>query len=243
LIGQFHVGSLTLQITDDKAPVQYENFKVELQKACWRFIFSKMKMGKYLSAKMQEELNKFCEQQTKYPFTVRNVYQMINFIIQTNGERMKTVVLEVFDTLTKNHAENQYIPKGWKTNSHYMINKKIIVPHVVDVEYHEDPRIKYADGRFNNVQVIEDFCKVLCMITGTNYDTLPSLYDHCRYGNDLTRNNKIIRETGTWYEWGFFRYKMFKAGTIHLEFLDKKVWEMLNRTVGELKGFQLPQSF
>jgi hypothetical protein len=49
------------------------------------------------------------------------------------------------------------------------------------------------------------------------------------------------REWGQWYEWGFFRVRGYKKGTMHFEFKDEKVWEKFNRKVAEIKGWALPK--
>ncbi len=50
-------------------------------------------------------------------------------------------------------------------------------------------------------------------------------------------------QTNTWYKWGFFEFKVFKKGTIHLKFIDNDVWYRLNKAYGELKGFSLPETY
>ena len=46
---------------------------------------------------------------------------------------------------------------------------------------------------------------------------------------------------GEWTTWGFFEVKGHKNGTMHFKFVDNKVWEMFNRKVAEIKGWQLPK--
>lgn len=54
-----------------------------------------------------------------------------------------------------------------------------------------------------------------------------------------------IYKTGTswgeWHDWGFFRVRGYKKGTMHFEFKDEKVWELFNRKVAEIKGWRLPE--
>ena len=45
--------------------------------------------------KLMEDLNKFVEQQTKVPFTRRNVYKMLDMIAQTHGQRMDQALVDV----------------------------------------------------------------------------------------------------------------------------------------------------
>ena len=46
---------------------------------------------------------------------------------------------------------------------------------------------------------------------------------------------------GKKYQWGFFEFKCYKKGTMHLRFLDKKVWETVNRAYAKIKGETLPE--
>lgn len=55
-------------------------------------------------------------------------------------------------------------------------------------------------------------------------------------------------ETNTWYsvlnnkgEPVFFDLKFYKKGTVHIKFIDMKVWELLNRKYAEIKGQVLPE--
>ena len=78
-----------------------------------------------------------------------------------------------------------------------------------------------------------DLMKAICFITGTDFNSIPSVYDI----------NKMEMESNTWYEWGFFFFKLYKKGTGHFKFKDEKVWEILNRTYAKIKGQVLPEKF
>src|SRR5690606_10622838 len=99
---------------------------------------------------------KFVEKQTNVPFTMKNVYKMIDMIIQTHSQRMDQVIIEVFDRMTKHYHDNRYNLEGWKTNSHYILNKKIIVPHIVEVGYRGEFSIPWSGY---NVDMVEDLIK------------------------------------------------------------------------------------
>jgi hypothetical protein len=70
-----------------------------------------------------------------------------------------------------------------------------------------------------------------------------------RYRKELEKKENISLEIihhppfewGQWYEWGFFRVRGYKKGTMHFEFIDEKVWELFNRRVAEIKGWRLPR--
>lgn len=207
-----------------------------------------------MTSKLKEELNKFVEKQKNVPFTMRNIYRMFEMVVGTHQERMNRVMVEVFDLLTERYHENRHHIEGWKTNSHYMVNQKFIIEGVSELDTWEAGRAKVRySGRS---EVIDDLVKALCYINGSKYiagDTLYNLFA----GKERTRINEngekvfwkdengravyIYKEWGTWYDWGFFKVKLFKKGTLHAQFLDRKVWEDFNRAVAKAKGYSLPE--
>ena len=73
--------------------ISHQQYKKSLQKYYWRIIFKKMNMEKYATKQLREQINKFIEQQESVPFTMFNIYRVIDLVIQTNGQRMNTALL------------------------------------------------------------------------------------------------------------------------------------------------------
>ena len=63
--------------------IDRDTFKKQLQKSAWHSVFNKMKMGKYVTQKVIGVLNSFIEKQSNVPFTVTNVYKMLEMIVGT----------------------------------------------------------------------------------------------------------------------------------------------------------------
>lgn len=141
-----------------------------------------------------------------------------------------------------------------------MLNQKFIVENVAKVNYSNQLEISSYSGNFEK---LKDLTKVLCNITGQNYDSIETIghspcnlteegyltvnglrvknYNNSSYGDRIMWYN--VFQTNTWYKWGFFEFKVFKKGTIHLKFIDDDVWYRLNKAYGELKGFSLPETY
>lgn len=213
----------------DSSSITRNFFKKDLQKNAWHHIFSMLKMNKYLTTKVQETINKFVNKQVHVPFTVSNVYRMIDLIMQTNGQRMEQALVEAFDLICSFSAENSTAGEKWKTNSDYKLNKKFIVPYMT--KYDARWASGYVELDYSGYNRLDDINKALCYLTGTNYDDLPSLQS--QFGV------KTAKEWGVWYDWSFFEVKGFKKGTMHFQFKDPKVLEMFNLTVAKIKGWQL----
>jgi len=230
--GYFSV-QIGMSVTDREKPVQRADFKKEMQKSGWKFIFAKMNLNKYATRGLNDDINKFVEEQTHIPFTMRNIYKMLEIAVGTTEQRMDKAILEVFDKVTQHYHENRFNVEGWKTNSHYLLNQKFIFPSMVDQDKWSWNKYHARPSSYANFDRIEDLVKALCYITGDNYDNFESLHQFLRADK---------AEYGQWAKWGYFNIKCFKKGTIHFEFLDKELWGRFNQRVAKIKGFPLYES-
>ena len=205
-------------------------FKKALQKSAWRSVFHKFNMNKYVTQKLMGDINKFVEQQTAVPFTVRNIYKMIDLIIGTHAERMDSVLTEAFDRICSFSSENSTAGEKWKTNSNYKVNQKFIVPYMCKNDMRWPSQ--YVDMNYSRYNELDDIVKALCHLKGMDYNITTSI-------NTFVRSFNM--EWGQWYSWGFFEIRGYKKGTMHFKFQSIKLWEDFNRKVGEIKGWQLPR--
>ena len=60
-----------------------------------------------------------------------------------------------------------------------------------------------------------------------------------KHFNSIIQYDDVI--FGTWFNWGYFRVKAFKKGTLHIEFLSEDLWAMFNQNIAKQKGFTLPE--
>ena len=217
---------------EDGTKITHEQYKKHLQKHYWKIIFRKLNMEKYATAQLRENINKFIEQQTHIPFTMGNIYRVLQIVVQTNSQRMLKALEEAFDTICSFSAENSTAGETWKTNANYMVNRKFIVPWITSYDFGK-MGLSYDSYTYSKVEKIEDVCKALCNITGRDYNEIGSLRECIRKSKDA--------DWGQWFTWGFFRCKGFKKGTMHFEFLDEDVWYKFNYEVSKLKGWNLPK--
>ncbi|MDD3040907.1 DUF4942 domain-containing protein [Bacteroides sp.] len=207
-------------------------FKKRLQRESWMFLFDKINMRKYVTSGVMEKINRFIELQTNIPFTMKNIYLMIDVIVQTNGQRMNQVLIDAFDKICSFSAENSTAGEKWKTNANYMVNRKFIMPYVCRYDTRwPGTSVELNYGFSGRGGGIDDIVKALCHLTGVNYDDTTDLYSFV---------NRMKMNWGQWYEWGFFRIRGYKKGTMHFEFVDEKVWMKFNIEVARSKGWELP---
>ncbi len=231
LTASFFNTSIALSFTNEKAEFTREEYKKELQKSAWKHIFSKMDMDKYATQSLKDDINRFVEKQTQVPFTMRNIFHMIQIVIGTHSQRMDKALIEVFDNLTKHYHDNRYSVEGWKTNSHYLVNEKFIMPYI-------SPQSRWGSGPAINERqsdIVDDFVKALCFLVGKNWT-----FDN-RFSYAVSTKEKPI-EWGQWFEFMFFDVKLFKKGTGHFKFKDRELWALFNQQIARIKGFPLPES-
>ena len=192
LKGHFN-SDLAMIINVVNFPTKRNEFKKELQKSGWDFIFRKLDLQKYATKGLKEDINKFVETQANIPFTMKNIYHMLEIVAGTTTQRMDKALLEVFDKLTSHHHENRYNVEGWKTNSHYVVSKKFILPYMCyqDQRYYKGESKIQCDYR-GNWDYVEDLLKALCYISGDNYETFGALRQWVSYGYKVITEKEVF---------------------------------------------------
>jgi hypothetical protein len=266
--GYFSSG-IAFECTQQGKKVKRNEFKKDLQKSGWLFIFEKLNMQKYATRGLKEDINKFVEKQEKVSFTMRNIYKMIEIVIGTQSSRMDKAMLEVFDKLTQHYDENRYNVEGWKTNKHYLMGEKFILPGMCYQDQRWDKGKSKISTNFGSYfELVDDLLKALCHLTGDNYDHFISLNHFIRYEYKIMENGKYISAEynhataddkikklkavgrnvkiqafepvyGQWFDWAYFEVKAYKKGTMHFKFKDRELWGKFNQHIAKLKGYPL----
>jgi hypothetical protein len=276
---EFSVGNVEIKMERGDNAVNKKQFAVALQKKAWKDLINKLNLEKYVTSQVMKDINTFCERQHNIPFTVKNIRKMFEILVGTKEETFKRSLVEAIDNFTKYTHENRYELPGWKTNKGHLLGKKIIVDNIVQLSYTRGLSLAYND----RYKKLNDLQKVLCNMTGTNFDEIKDLWMFFQDGGQQVKNApdwdiasnyesgsvvnyngrtyfaltdtnkhgenpknsrnwaKPVIERGQWYRWGFFEFKCFKKGTMHLKFNDEKDWEQLNRKYAEIKGQVLPE--
>jgi hypothetical protein len=229
----FFGGELGLQVTVEGAPVTRNRFRKDLQKAAWKHVFAEFLPAQMATSNLQKDINAFVEEQSKIPFTERNIYRMLQIVAGTQEQRVDRAVEEAIDSLTKHTKENRWGVEGWVTNSGYMLNRRFIRSYMAEPSW---------SGGFVTVRTygsqsdeIRDLIKALCFLTGRSFEEVGEPRNPGIEGGRYC--------PGEWYEWGFFRFRAYKKGTVHFEFLDEEVWAAVNARYARIKGQVLPETF
>jgi hypothetical protein len=227
-VGGIYKGELGIQISMEGCAASRNRFRKQLQKSFWESVIAEMLPQEMATSQLAGDINKFVEQQTKVPFTERNLFRMLQVIAGTTDQRIDRAVEAAFDELTRHTAENRWNVEGWKTNDAYLFNQKFIVPYLAEKDWSGGTvSLKQYSANFPRIC---DLIKALCYITGRPYAEVEEPSGGYSY-----------IDAGVWYDWGFFEFKMFKKGTGHFRFKDLDDWAALNARVARIKGLVLPE--
>lgn len=189
------------------------NFLVKMLKRYgWRHLLYKMNFDKYMTSTIYHNFNNFVEQQANFELTRDNIVSIITFLSQNADNILKGCIVEVFDIFTKYYKENRCYVEGWKTNDQWKANKRIILPWGCRFHSYES-RYRTGDRNFYDID------KCMCYLSGVNFD-------------NITTISEVIESTcigdSKWHMSSFFKIRCYKKGTVHIEFLDEKLWEKFN---------------
>lgn len=230
----------------------YNVFLNEAKSRAWREIISNLGMEKYMTANLRSTFDQFCEAQGAYELNRENIWKLIQFVCMNSQNIMKKAVVDVYDTFCKFHKDNTVYTEGWKTNSPFKVNKKVILPGFVSAGYGWQKfgcssRYSVEFGRWREY---EDIDKVMCYLSGINYDDMDKPKDGTKKDYYTTRDYKpedfkylslqkaitfVTPGDSSLHESEFFRFRCYKKGTLHIFFKSEELWARFNLVVNEGK--------
>jgi 16S rRNA A1518/A1519 N6-dimethyltransferase RsmA/KsgA/DIM1 with predicted DNA glycosylase/AP lyase activity len=189
-----------------------------LKSRFWNTIFSQTKIGEVTTSQFQQKFYEYQRTQVAMAFTVENIHSILSLFYLNSSQIMLECCEQVFDKATAYHEKNIIHTEGWKTNKSYRVNKRIILPYGVSFNYGHFSYNYYTDD------FLKDLDKVLCWLSGLKIEniktTSEALHDFIRKANQEGYQQS--------FESSFFKMRIFKKGTLHLDFLDMDLLDDFN---------------
>lgn len=200
-------------------------FRDRLNASAWETVLGSLNLDGIMTTSVKEAFDKNLEAAGHMPLTKRNVQGVVSAIIGSAGETMKQCVVEVFDLFTRYYSDNR-IPnqEGWKTNKSWYCNKKVILPHWVELKWSNGMQISYS--RSKNYKDIDKAC---CWLMGKKYDEILTIEKAMTEDMEGARLGKGESE--------FFTFRYYIKGTVHLTFKDQTLLDRFNITASENKNW------
>lgn len=227
-------------------------FSTKLKQDYWLEAMQLKEVSEKLTSKkkkeLSSELNKYCNMD----FTENNIKIFISNLMANYPKMIEEAIDEMFDKFTQyafrdgrnqnnEYSKNIYMFNGWKTNTAFKVNKKVILPFNADYGnrlYHEkqdflddvDMVFNYFDN--NNLQNV--------MLEGTDKTGYKQNYSTQRTGEIVHYNLQegIAKNIKTRY----FTITFYLKGTVHLVFNDLEMLRRFNIYVGKKRNY-LPSDY
>ena len=208
------------------------NEQIQFLKAkFWATVFDKTEIGKKATSSFRKKFDEFSENQSAIAFTEESVKEVLYLFILNLREMMNESIIEVFDNATKYHEKNIIHHEGWKTNKSWKLSKRIIIPSGV----HYNPALGFNVSRYN-IDFYDDLDRVMSYLSGETING-NGLYGQLRHF--CFHHEKEGKHYSTPINSHFFTIKMFKKGTLHIDFKEQylPVLNQINRIVAEGKNW------
>jgi hypothetical protein len=202
-----------------------EEFMRVHQRCSWNYLFKEFNVEKFLTKKSKEKLHQYMESKHGTPFTMKQVYHVIDVVVQTREQNLLEGLCDVMSAMTRNAYLNDN--STWKTNYPNKIGEKFIMSGLFEIqEYSFGIRTPYYSS--HRAFEMMDFMKVCSYVLGYNFEDLTP-WD--KYLNDLSKeaNEGDLKLFGKWHDYNFLEVKFFKKGTTHVKFKNQSDCNLLNQ--------------
>lgn len=193
-----------------------------LRRGYWTLILGTDEFRKMLTADAIEKLNRRLESANNMEINLANIRMLLMALGANQHDILIESIVSIFQKITDYHqtsySSNVHYYNGWKTNSSYKINKKIVIP------------IKYSG--FDSWDFKNEYERI-------NWDVRRWIGDIIKAFHiiDPEVSEKFTAITTQEFENDTLRFKMFGKGTIHVWFKDEQLLSQLNYICGSHFGW------
>jgi hypothetical protein len=200
----------------------YPEFSKDLADLKYRFwwaVFHLSKMSSISTSDFAKKFDEFAKTQVHMSFDRSNISTALSIFFANWEQIQLDSIVAAFDKASAYHESNKEHCEGWKSNSGWKINKKIVVPWGVSVNRY----CGYWEMGYGSrtKTFLDDFDQALCMAAGDPYDRNKST-------SDLIWKGQYTIPAGEWQKARYYDFKLFKKGTIHIRFHNLEVLARFN---------------
>lgn len=193
-----------------------------LRRGYWELILDTEEFRKMLTNEAIQKLNRQIEVAGAMEINLVNIRMLLLALGANQQDILIDSIVSIFQKITDRHmtsySSNIHYYSGWKTNSSYKINKKIVIP------------IKYSP--FNSWDYRENFEQINSDVRMWINDIIKALQLI-----DPSVKGEFTALSRQEFENDWLRFKMFAKGTIHVWFKDERLLAKLNYICGNHFGW------
>jgi hypothetical protein len=198
----------------DDTTLEFDRKRKRMKAAAWRYLVNRIELKKMASIARAKEIDKQLHERpdTLPDITMENIFGWLETMALKGTEFLNEAVIEVYGKLRPSYM------KRHKTNSAFRVGKKVILTGRVSGAY--------KAGHFRVAYYFEDELRALDNVFHMLDGKALSAY---RKGDLTTSIEDASEGVG---ETDYFRFKCFRNGNLHLQFLRLDLVERLNAIGG-----------
>lgn len=227
-----------LTLSSGKNGVNWNEYLYSLRYKYWYQLLHNPAFMKSLTSNLREEYYSMISEFAHKDFSLKNIYDVKMDIISRTAKGIEDKIVSMFESLSYQYsmdaAGNVHYFNGWKSNSAFKINKKVVIPYVAAWEWGRLEYYHYSDRSvYKKLDDLEK-CLAFLQIGDSEY-----VYDI-----DLSHQLKVYQEQQITrkMQFRYFEVDVFKKGTMHIKFRDLELLKRFNIFGCQHKGW-LPPSY
>lgn len=207
----------------------------EVRKKYWKALFNNKEFTKLFTSNLQRDFYNRLNELADYDFNEFNIEELRKQMNNQVVTGVKETILNLFDDLSRKHywdkdtSSNIHYYNGWKSNSCWKINKRVIIPLNGFGSWSES----FDPLHYQCIDKLADIEKVFNYLDTGKTEEL-TLREILQEAKDKNQTRGIITK--------FFKIDFYKKGTAHLTFLDEELLKKFN-VFGSLEKGWLPPSY
>lgn len=203
----------------------------QLRYKYWSVLFQSNELSKLFTQEVKAQYMSQINEMRAYDFTPANIRKIYAELSKNLSSNIEAAILKQFDNLSYQgsleKANNIHYFNGWKTNSAFMINKKVIIRHTYNNNGWEFP--------YKGREILEELEKIFTYLDSEKrdgegiYQVLSKAFGRWNY-------------KGERLHFKYFDVEFKKKGTFHLWFNDLELLKKFNIFGANKKGW-LPNDY
>ena len=227
-----------LTLSSGKNGLDWNEYLYSLRYKYWYQLLHNPAFMNNLTSNLREEYYSMISEFANKDFSLKNIYAVKMDIISRTAKGIEDKIVDMFESLSYKYstdaAGNVHYFNGWKSNSAFKINKKVVIPYVSAWDYGRLEYHHYSDRSvYRKLDDLEK-CLAFLQIGESEY-----IYDI-----DLNNQLKFYQEKQVTrkMQFKYFDVDVFKKGTMHIKFRDMELLKRFNIYGCQHKGW-LPPSY
>lgn len=231
-----YIKGCLLTLSSGKNGLNWNEYLYSLRYKYWYQLLHNPAFMQNLTSNLKEEYYSMISEFANKDFSLKNIYAVKMDIISRTAKGIEDKIVDMFESLSYKYstdaAGNVHYFNGWKSNSAFKINKKVVIPYVSAWDYGRLEYHHYSDRSvYRKLDDLEK-CLAFLQIGESEY-----IYDI-----DLNNQLKFYQEKQITrkMQFRYFDVDVFKKGTMHIKFRDIDLLKRFNIYGCQHKGWLPP---